>query len=157
MLEPPESYKRRLPHWRLSERDYMVGWNLDRSQDDLSAPERSIVVSAIRHFEGERYLVHAYAVMNDHLHLLMTPLRDYELGKIMHSLKSYTANRMRKDFNRRAPIWTREYWDRIIRNESDLRVKIRYVLDNPAKRWPGMERYPWCGTGQAGFCGREDV
>ena len=126
----------------------MVGWNLDRSQDDLSAPERSIVVSAIRCFEAERYLVHAYAVMNDHVHLLIRPVDGSELARIMHSLKSYTANRMRKDFSRRAPIWTREYWDRIIRNESDLQKKIEYILNNPAKRWPGMEKYPWCGVGR---------
>jgi hypothetical protein len=75
----------------------------------------------------------------------------------MHSLKSYTANRMRKDFNRQAPIWTREYWDRIIRNESDLQKKVEYILNNPAKRWPGMERYPWCGVGRPAIPGREDV
>jgi len=146
-----------MPHWRLPGRDYMVGWNLDRSQDGLSAPERSIVVSAIRYFEGERYDVHAFAVMNDHVHLIVKPLGGHELTTIMHSLKSYTANRMRKDFNRRAPIWTREYWDRIIRNEADLRMKIRYVLDNPAKRWPGMERYPWCGVGRPAIPRREHV
>lgn len=127
----------------------MVGWNLDRSQDDLSAPERSIVVSAIRHFEAERYDVHAFAVMNDHVHLLLRPLNDYVLAKIMHSLKSYTSHRMRKDFNRYAPVWTHEYWDRIIRNEADLRKKIEYILNNPAKRWPGMEKYPWCGLGRS--------
>lgn len=126
----------------------MVGWNLAESQPDLAAPERSIVMSAIRHYEAERYLVHAFAVMNDHIHLLIKPLGDHQLKTIVHSIKSFSAHRMRRDFQRQAPIWLREYWDRIVRNEVELKQTIDYILQNPSKRWPGMLRYSWCGVGK---------
>ena len=124
----------------------MVGWNLDRSQDHLSAPERSIVMSAIRFFEWERYRIHAFVVMNDHVHMIIRPLQDHELSDITRSLRTFTSNRMHRDFQRHQPVWDRECWDRIIRCEADLRKKIQYILDNPKKRWPGMEKYPWCGV-----------
>jgi REP element-mobilizing transposase RayT len=141
-------YKRRLPHWRLPSADYMVGWSLSSSQPDLSAPERSIVMGAIRFFENERFTLHAFAVMNDHVHLLIKPAAEHPLKAIVHSIKSFSATRMCQDFQRRAPVWLREYWDRIVRNEADLRTRIDYILRNPAKRWPGMEKYPWCGVGK---------
>lgn len=104
-------------------------------------------MGAIRYYENEQFKLNAFAVMNDHVHLLLKPLGEYPLKSIIHTIKSFSAHRMTKDFHRQAPVWLREYWNRIVRNETDLRAKIDYILTNPAKRWPGMLRYPWCGVG----------
>jgi hypothetical protein len=42
-------------------------------------------------------------------------------------------------------VWQFEYFDRIVRDEDELLQKLRYILGNPWKRWPGIEGYEWVG------------
>jgi type I restriction enzyme R subunit len=63
----------------------------------LSIPEvRSIVENALRHFNGERYDLDELAVASNHVHVLVTPLGEYELSDILHSWKSFTAHEILK-------------------------------------------------------------
>ena len=127
--------------------DLFCHLGLARRQPLLRPEERSLVVSAIRHFEGQRYELPAYVVMDDHVHVIAVPLGDFLLHRIVHSWKSFTAQRLVRDWGRRAPIWQREYFDRIVRDEAELVQKAEYILGNPIKRWPHEEQYPWCGLG----------
>lgn len=62
------------------------------------------------------------------------------LGQIMGAYKSITTNEIMTHFTARNRtsfadhIWQRGYYDRIIRNENELRNTREYVLDNP-KQW----------------------
>ncbi len=78
-------YRRRLPHWRDDDVIYFVTWRLSQRQPELDASERELVASALKHFDGQRYQLAAYVVMNDHVHVLATPLGMYALGDILHS------------------------------------------------------------------------
>jgi REP-associated tyrosine transposase len=40
-------------------------------------------------------------------------------------------------------VWQDESFDRIVRNEGELEQKFNYILGNPWKRWPSLDRYPW--------------
>ena len=137
------SYRRRLPHWRREGATYFVTWRLHRSQRDLSPEERTIVLDVLRHFDGARYRLHALVVMNDHVHVVVTPLAGRELGKIFHTWKSFSAHRMQRETGRRGPLWQIDSYDRIVRCASDLVEKIRYIRNNPSRRWPGRSQYSW--------------
>jgi len=55
------------------------------------------------------------------------------LGAIIGAFKSYTArkiNRLRDTPG--APVWQRNYYEHIVRNEQDLDAIRRYIRDNPA-------------------------
>ena len=67
------TYRRRLPHWRLKGAAYFVTWRRNRSQLDLTPAERSTIVAALRYSDGERYNLDGYVVMNDHVHVLVSP------------------------------------------------------------------------------------
>jgi REP-associated tyrosine transposase len=136
-------YRRKLPHWRIQGSIYFVTWRLARNQPVLHPEERTLVMEAIRHFDGMRYDLLVYVVMDDHVHVLASPLASNSLQQIVHSWKSFTANKLRKFRQRGAPIWQAEYFDRIVRDETDLFQKARYILGNPLKRWPDAEDYPW--------------
>jgi len=110
-------YRRRLPHWRIDSSIYFVTWRLAKSQPLLREEERTVVVDAIKEFVGERYDVWAYVVMDNHAQVLVTPLELYALEEIVHTWKSFTANRLQRDFKRVGAIWQREYFDRIVRAE----------------------------------------
>ena len=119
-------------------------------QADLDEVERGVVVSSIRHFEGTRYELHAYAVMNDHVHVILRPLGHLTLEAIIHSWKSYTANRLQRTSRRTGRAWQEEYFDKIVRSKSHYQRLIRYVLENPIRRWPDLQTYRWAGLGEAG-------
>jgi putative transposase len=121
-MEPSEltTYRRKLPHWRMQGSVYFVTWRLAKTQPALHPEEKTLVVAAIRHFDGLRYELIAYVVMDDHVHVLMLPLPNYPLHQILHSWKSFTSKGLRRLWKRDVPVWQDEYFDRIVRNDADL-------------------------------------
>ena len=136
-------YKRRLPHWRLTGATYFVTWRIHPEQDILQPVERAVVQSAILHFNNTRYDLYGYVVMDDHVHVLFAPLEGFKVQRIVHSWKSYTANKLQRRFYRMGKVWLDEYFDRIIRNERDFLEKANYIENNPMKRWSDQDNYQW--------------
>jgi REP element-mobilizing transposase RayT len=126
---------------------YFVTWRLAKRQPILVPDERSLVVAAIRHFQGQRYEVPAYVVMDDHVHVLVLPFQEFPLHSVIHSWKSFSSKRLVTEWSRRAPVWQHEYFDRIVRDEAEFMQKANYIGGNPLKRWPDVQDYPWMGFG----------
>ncbi len=99
-------------------------------------------MTAIRHFEGQRYDLVAFVVMNDHVHALVRPIGDRRLEDIVHSLRSYSAHEIARGRGG-GRIWQDEYFDRAVRDENETNEKIAYILNNPFKRWPEIDSYEW--------------
>ncbi len=136
-------YRRNLPHWRLSGSVYFLTWRMHEKQSELQPAERTLVASAIKHFDGQRYKLYGYVVMNDHCHALLEPRSGYTIQQIMYSWKSFTANRLQREHGRIGAVWQREYFDRIMRDENEFIEKLQYIVNNPQKRWPGAKSYQW--------------
>ena len=136
-------YRRNLPHWRVAEATYFVTWRLAAGQPELSAPERSLIVSSLKHFDHQRYELFAAVVMNDHVHTLVAPLDTWALEDIVHGWKSFTTNQLHQRHGRAGRVWQSEYFDRVVRDEAEMLEKATYILGNPWKRWPDLEDYPW--------------
>jgi putative transposase len=147
MSERPEenlvTYRRRMPHWRLPGSIYFVTWRLTPSQAELSNDECGVIMEALKHFAGSRYELYACVVMHDHVHALVKPFPKSRLQDLVHSWKSFTAHKFRRDYGRKTPIWQEEYFDRIIRDEKEFLDKAQYIINNPVKKWPDEEDYPW--------------
>ena len=107
-------YRRKLPHWRASGATYFVTWRLRAAQAELTANERQVVFDAIEHFDGDRYELVAYVVMNDHAHVLFAPSASRRVEDLVHTWKSFTANVLQRTTGRAGSIWQEEYFDRII-------------------------------------------
>ena len=142
------TYHGRLPHWRIEGATYLVTWRLWNTQAILSNDERSLVLSALRFFHGQRYDLCAFVVMDNHVHLVVQPHEGQKLERIVQSWKSFTAKALIRSSGRSAPVWQDEYYDRVIRDERELLEKVNYVLDNPFRRWEGISEYEWVGTGE---------
>ncbi|MBI4964160.1 MAG: transposase [Desulfomonile tiedjei] len=140
-------YRRKLPHWRIQGAIYFVTWRLAKHQLVLTPEERTDVETSLKYFEGQRYELPAYVVMDDHTHVLVVPLEGFGLQKIVHSWKTFSARRLTKNWGRTSPVWQHEYFDRIVRDEKELIEKAQYILNNPLKRWPSIQEYPWVGFG----------
>ncbi len=86
--------------------------------------------------------------MPDHVHLLVTPLPIdgdtwHSLPKLLHSVKSYSANAINKQRQSSGTLWQDEYFDRIVRDDAEFVEKLGYIANNPRKRWPELEHYGW--------------
>ena len=142
-MDELEIKQRRLPHWSLKGSTYFVTWRLARYVKHLQDQERQVVADALMHFDGQRYKLLAYVVMNDHVHVICRPLPGYSLDQLLHSWKSFTATQINKLRGRKGRLWLDERYDRLIRNETELVRKMEYVITNPERRWPGIMDYRW--------------
>jgi putative transposase len=136
-------YRRNLSHWRMDGAVYFVTWRMSPGRPGLQANERTMVVEALCYFEGKRYELYAYVVMDDHVHVLVRPYENHSLEQIVHTWKSFTANRLQRESSRTGAVWQQESFDRIVRDENEWLEKIQYIMNNPLKRWPGLGEYAW--------------
>jgi len=97
------------------------------------------------HFDGHRYVLDAFVVMPNHVHVLLTMLPGFSLGGIVSSWKRYSAREANKLLGRSGTFWQDDYWDRFIRNEEHFAATIAYIDQNPVKA--GLARtadlWPW--------------
>lgn len=136
-------FRRNLPHFRIDGAVYFITWRLHPARADLSEKERDDITAALRRFDGLRYRLHGYVVMNDHVHVLVEPVAPWALQKILHSWKSFSAHTLQRSHGRRGCIWQDESFDRIIRDEAEYAEKRAYILSNPIRRWPDLSGYRW--------------
>jgi REP element-mobilizing transposase RayT len=92
-----------------------------------------MVQESLLHFDGERYRLSAWAVMPNHVHLLLTPINLWPLSKIMKLFKSYTSHEANRILDRRGQFWMEDYFDRYVRNARHFTNAIRYIESNPVK------------------------
>ncbi|BCX47894.1 4-hydroxy-3-methylbut-2-en-1-yldiphosphate synthase [Haloferula helveola] len=107
----------------------------------LANPEvAELVEKALRHFDGSRYTLHAWSVMPNHVHAVVTPAEGFDLAGVTHSWKSFTAKEANRLLGRTGPFWQEESYDHIVRDADDFRNQVRYVLRNPGEdggKWTG--------------------
>jgi len=93
-----------------------------------------IVIDGIRFLRtrlGHR--VHAYVLMPDHLHLVVTPRESGNVSQIMHSLKLHTSREIGVLLGSKGGIWQARFYERALRTPRDVEEAIVYVHDNPIK------------------------
>ncbi|HKR54414.1 MAG TPA: carbamoyl-phosphate synthase large subunit, partial [Chthoniobacterales bacterium] len=91
------------------------------------------VASALKHFQGTRYLLDAFVVMPNHVHALLQPLNGHSLSEILHSWKSFTGKELKRRSGNRETVWQDENYDRIVRDEQELEHCREYIECNPRK------------------------
>jgi len=93
----------------------------------------TMVEDSLLHFDGQRYRLIAWCIMPNHVHAVVMPLDQHQLGSIVQTWKSFTAKRANQVLGRTGPFWHKDYFDRFIRDEGHLERTIDYVENNPVK------------------------
>lgn len=105
-----------------------------------------------------RIRLHALVVMPDHVHALLTPLRDqdgwpFPLVRILQCGKSVSAHRINRLLHQGGPVWQEESFDHVLRSDESLKEKCEYIRQNPVRAGlvdrPEDYRWLWieCGAG----------
>jgi putative DNA methylase len=99
-----------------------------------------MVTDAIRRGEEEfnHYGLHAYAVMPNHVHILLTPA--IQLPRITGSLKSVTGRSANAMLDLKGPFWQNESYDHLVRNAAEYERVRRYIEYNPVAA--GLAKHP---------------
>ena len=100
----------------------------------LLRPEiANVVEQALLFRDGERYDLHAWVVMPNHVHALVATMPGHSMGAIVQTWKSFTAHRANRLLRRTGVFWYREYYDRFIRDGEHFQRALRYVERNPVR------------------------
>ena len=114
----------------------LLNTSLDECHGSCSLRDSVIaneVATALDHFHGDRVMTGDFVVMPNHVHALLTPMDGFELEDILHSIKSFTANKINRLFARTGPFWQRETYDHIVRDIEQLQAYQAYIAANPSK------------------------
>jgi putative DNA methylase len=133
---------------------------LDRLLDEASSGPfylrqpaiAKMVAEAIRYNADilGHYVLHAYVVMPNHVHLLVTPA--ITLPKLTKSLKGITAKRANILLGLTGkPFWQDESYDHLVRGEQEFDKIRNYLEENPVRAGlvKGAIDYPWSSAGGA--------
>jgi len=84
--------------------------------------------------------LHAYVLMTNHVHLLMSPQYSEGISKIMQSIGRYYVQYFNYRYKRTGTLWEGRYKSTLLDSESYLLTCYRYIELNPVRA--GMVDHP---------------
>lgn len=89
--------------------------------------------------------VHAFVLMTNHVHLLITPFTETSLSKTMQMLGRYYVQYFNYCYRRTGTLWEGRYKATLIDSESYLLTCMRYIELNPVRAGMVTDpvEYPW--------------
>ena len=109
------------------------------------------VVDAIQQGGSSSYTLHAWVVMPNHVHLLITPRT--EVPMLLQKLKGSTARQANKWLGRTGtPFWQEESYDHLVRTTAEFVRSEKYIVLNPVQAGlvQSAEEYEWSSAAKCG-------
>ncbi len=102
-------------------------WNRRRLfQTETNA---QLFLDTLHHYRQEgHYKLHAFVVMPDHVHLLLTPT-EITLERTLQLIKGGFSRRL----SSKLPVWQRGFTDKRIRDRDDFLTHREYIHHNPVR------------------------
>jgi REP element-mobilizing transposase RayT len=91
---------------------------------------KKLVEDSLLFFNETRYHLYEWNVMPNHVHVLCRIFPEWNLGKTIHSWKSYTSHQANNILNRTGKFWMLDYFDRYIRDEYHFLKTVEYIRNN---------------------------
>jgi putative transposase len=89
------------------------------------------------------FVIAGYALMPEHVHLLVNEPSLGTLATVIQVLKQNTSRKLHR--SGQAQFWQRRYYDLVVSSEAKRLEKLRYIHRNPVKRGltSGPAAWPW--------------
>ena len=84
--------------------------------------------------------IHAYCLMTNHIHLLMTPKDKEGVANLMKGLGQCYVQYINRTYEHIGTLWQGRYRSRIMQDEGHVMVCYRYIELNPVRA--GMVQHP---------------
>ena len=92
---------------------------------------RRMVANAILFQNEDKYVVYAFVVMPNHVHILMSPLTNTTVVDIIGKIKSFTSKKINKALHTTGKVWQNGIFDRIVRDANNFEQYMNYIHNNP--------------------------
>jgi len=86
------------------------------------------------HRRQGRFELHAFVVMPEHVHLLLTPAPGITLERSIQFIKGGYSHALGVELSRRGEVWQRGFTEHRIRHAADFEAHRNYIHENPVKR-----------------------
>ena len=106
----------------------------------------TLLIDTVFHYRDEgEYKLHAFVVMRDHFHALLTIEGKGTIERVMQKIKGGFSYRARADLCFRGEIWQRGFTDERVWDAEQFVSVRQYIHDNPVRRGmvPTAENYPF--------------
>ena len=92
-----------------------------------------------------KFLLHAFVIMPEHFHALITPASDVSLEKAMQYIKGVFSFRLKSKHE----VWMRSFNESQIMTEEKFVSCVRYIEENPVRRGlvATAQAYPFSSAG----------
>ena len=117
----------------------------------IKASACALFLETMERYRGAgKFALHAFVLMPEHFHILLTPGAAVSLERAVMHIKGGSAHTMREKLGFRFPVWQRGFSDHRIRDVRDYSAHLLYIEQNPVKRRlvEIAKEYPWssaCG------------
>jgi len=111
------------------------------SDEDMLRIKNDIKASLLK----SKCKLHAYVIMTNHLHLLLTPSDKEQLAVFMQSMANRYVRYFNAKYQRSGTIWEGRYKSCLVDSENYLFVLYKYIELNPIKASmvKNIEDYEW--------------
>jgi putative transposase len=124
---------------------------------------RLFLVTLCSYRRQEKFQLHAFVLMPEHFHLLLTP-EGVPLERAVQLIKGGYSPAVRERLGNTMEIWERGFTDHRIRDAEDFEHHPMYIFRNPVERklvekpsefrycsvFPGFRLDPWPSAAEAG-------
>jgi putative transposase len=114
-----------------------------------------LLIDTLYHYRGSAYLLHAFVIMPDHLHAIITPITSLE--KSVQFIKGGFSYRAKKELGSNLEVWQKGFSDHRIRDASDYRLHAIYMAQNPVRKHLCELAEQYSYSSSSGRCELDDV
>lgn len=122
----------------------------------VSLPRRAITYTSIgweKAASDWRCHIHAYALMANHVHLLVTPENENGIAKLMQAIGRRYVQYINRSYRRTGSLWEGRYKSSVVQAETYLLTCMRYIELNPVRAAMVQDpaQYRWKAIGLTGW------
>ena len=78
--------------------------------------------------------IHAYVLMTNHVHLLVTPMQEHAIPAMMQALGRHHVRHINKSYRRTGTLWEGRYKASLAREEGDVFICLQRLPVQPDRR-----------------------
>jgi putative transposase len=91
-----------------------------------------MIATLFRYRDQRKFALHAFAVMPDHLHILITPAIDQSTARCVQFIKGGFSFAVRSIFP--GEVWHLGYHEHRVRDAADFEAQKQYIANNPTRK-----------------------
>lgn len=94
-----------------------------------------IIIDSLKWFiDTSNIIFLGFVIMPDHFHWAFALEEGYALDNIVRRYKTFTGKRIKELLYSKIKIWQNGYYDHLLRDMKDFKVKLNYMHNNPVRK-----------------------